>query len=43
MTNKKNLVLYNLIVSVLYFNAELFSQELNLTETDSVLVIENIY
>ncbi len=39
MTNKKRLVLYNLIVSVLYFNAEVFSQELNLTETDSVLVI----
>ena len=39
MTNKNKLVLYNLIVSALCFNAEVFSKELNLTETDSVLVI----
>ena len=39
MINKNKLVLCNLIISVLYFNAEVFSQELNLTETDSVLVI----
>ena len=39
MTNKNRLVLLCLIVLVLCLNAKLFSQELNLTETDSVLII----
>ena len=39
MINKKRLVLCSFMVSVLCFNAGALSQELNLTETDSVLVI----
>ena len=39
MIHKNSLVLCSLIVSALCFNAEVFSEELNLTETDSVLVI----